>query len=139
MNDKPLPRVTELTRPYWDAAQAGKFVLQRCRACRKAIYYPRPWCPHCWGVELEWFEASGRGRVITYSIVHQAPSKPFAADAPYVLAVVRLEEGPQMMGNVMGIDPKLMRVDMPVRVIFEERGGGFRVPQFERTAFHAGG
>ena len=131
MNDKPLPRVTAFTRPYWDAAREGRFVLQRCRACQQPFHYPRPWCPHCWSVEFDWIEASGRGRVITYSIVHQAPSKAFATDAPYVLAVVRLEEGPQMMANVLGIEPARMKVDMPVKMTFEERAGGIRVPQFE--------
>ncbi len=131
MNDKPLPRVTEITKPYWDGARAGKFMLQRCRECKQPFHYPRPWCPHCWSVEYDWFEASGRGHIITFSIVHQAPSQPFATDAPYVLAVVRLKEGPQMMANVIGIDPEKVKVDMPVKITFEERAGGVRIPQFE--------
>jgi uncharacterized OB-fold protein len=130
MNQKPLPHITPFTRPFWDAARAGTFILQRCRRCRAHIYYPRPWCPHCWHTDLEWVKASGRGRVITYSIVHQPPSPAFAADTPYVLAVTRLDEGPQMMANVLGIEPAGMRIDLPVRVIFEERADGFRVPQF---------
>jgi len=128
---KPLPRVSETTKPYWDGARGGELRLQRCTACRTVIHYPRPWCPSCWATELEWFPASGRGRVVTFTVVHQAPFESYAADAPYVLAVVRLEEGPQMMANVLGIDPQRMRIDLPVRVVFEERAGGFRVPQFE--------
>jgi hypothetical protein len=128
---KPLPRVTEITRPYWEGARQGKLLLQRCRRCRAFVHYPRPWCPGCWSTDLEWVEACGRGRVITYTIVHQPPFESFAPDVPYVLAVVRLEEGPQMMANILSIDPKRMRVDLPVRVVFEERAGGFRIPQFE--------
>ncbi len=131
MKGKPLPRVTEVTRPYWDAARAGRFVIQRCGRCRRFVHYPRPWCPHCWSTELDWVEASGRGEVVTYTAVHQAPSPAFAVGAPYVLAVVRLAEGPQMMANVVHIQPREMRVGLPVRVTFEEREGGFRVPQFE--------
>jgi uncharacterized OB-fold protein len=128
--EKPLPRITEVTRPYWEGARLGKLLLQRCSRCPGFIHYPRPWCPTCWSTELEWVEASGRGRVITYTVVHQAPFESYAADAPYVLAVARLDEGPQMLANVLGIEPTKMRVDLPVRVIFEQRSGGISVPQF---------
>ena len=128
---KPLPSVSETTKPYWDGARRGKLLLQRCKACRTVIHYPRAWCPKCWGSELEWIEATGKGRVVTFTVVHQAPFESYVADAPYVLAVIRLEEGPQMMANVLHVDPRHMRVDLSVRVVFEERGDGFRVPQFE--------
>ncbi len=65
MKPKPLPRVSLFTRPYWDAAREEKFLLQRCRRCRRTIYYPRPWCSHCWSTSLDWISASGRGEVIT--------------------------------------------------------------------------
>jgi uncharacterized OB-fold protein len=128
--EKPLPRVNETTRPYWDAAREGRFVLQRCRACATWIHYPRAWCPSCWSTDLEWTEASGRGRVVTYSIVHQAPFESYAASTPYVLAVIRLDEGPQMMANVLASDPASVAIDMRVEVTFEIRAGGFAVPQF---------
>jgi len=128
---KPVPRVNETTKPYWDGARLGKLLLQRCNACRTVVHYPRAWCSKCWATDLEWIEATGRGHVITFTIVHQAPYESYAADVPYVLAVIRLEEGPQMMANVLGVDPSRMRVELPVHVVFEERGDGFRVPQFE--------
>lgn len=128
--EKPLPRVNETTRPYWDAAREGRLLLQRCTGCATWIHYPRPWCPGCWSTDLEWTEASGRGRLVTYTIVHQAPFESYAADAPYVLAVVRLEEGPQMMANLLEIEPERVTIDMPVEVTFERRSGGFAVPQF---------
>lgn len=127
---KPLPRVNETTRPYWYAASQGKFLLQRCTSCATFIHYPRPWCSICWSTELEWVEGSGRGRVVTFTVVHQPPFESYA-EVPYVLAVVKLEEGPQMMANVLGIEPARMRIDLPVRVCFEEREQGFRIPQFE--------
>lgn len=129
--EKPLPHVNETTRPYWEGARLGKLMLQRCRRCRAAIHYPRPWCPACWSTDLDWVEATGRGRVITFTVVHQPPFAAYAGDVPYVLAVVKLEEGPQMMANVLGIEPAAMRVDLPVCVVFEQRSGGFCVPQFE--------
>ena len=63
---------------------------------------PTPVCAHCWSTEYEWVEACGRVKVITFTVVHQVPSQAFADDLPYVLAVIGLEEGPQMMANVVG-------------------------------------
>lgn len=126
---RPLPRITEATRAYWEAAREGRLLLQRCRPCEAFFHYPRPWCPACWRADFEWLPASGRGRVVTYTVVHQAPFESYAGE-PYVLAVVRLDEGPQMMANVLEIDPRRMRVDLEVEVTFEERAGGWRVPQF---------
>jgi uncharacterized OB-fold protein len=131
---KPLPRVNETTRPYWDGARAGRLLLQRCRACTSFVHYPRAWCPRCWKTDLEWVESQGKGRVVTFTIVHQAPLESYAGDVPYVLAVVRLDEGPQMMTNIVGMEPARVRVDLPVAVVFEERAGGLRVPQFRPIA-----
>ena len=127
---KPLPRVNETTRPYWDGVRAERLLLQRCRACASFIHYPRAWCPQCWGTDLEWVESRGTGRVVTFTVVHQAPMESYAGDVPYVLAVVRLDEGPQMMTNLVGVEHSGVRVDLRVEVVFEERAGGFRVPQF---------
>lgn len=126
---RPLPRVTEVTRPYWDAARRERLLLQRCTACGTHIHYPRPWCPACWSTSLEWVESPGRGTVVTFTVVHQPPFESYG-DVPYVLAVVRLAEGPQMMANIVEIDPAAVHVDMAVRVCFEVRADGFRVPQF---------
>jgi len=124
---RPLPTPNAVTEPYWRAAAQGRFLLPRCRACRAFHHHPRRWCPHCWSHDLEWAEPSGRGTVVTYTIVHQPPSPGF--DVPYVLAVVRLEEGPQMMCNVVDVDPGEVRCDMPVTVTFERRGD-MALPQF---------
>jgi uncharacterized OB-fold protein len=133
MSALPHPTIDDINAPYWRAARERRFVLQRCRACKSWVYYPRAMCPGCWAGELEWVEGSGRARVITWTVVHQAPSEAFAAKVPYVLAVVRLEEGPQMMANVLHVEPSEMRVDLPLRVVFEDRGG-FVIPQLEPEA-----
>ena len=124
---KPLPGLTPATRRYWESAAEGVFLLPRCRSCDRFHHHPRRWCPYCWSTELEWARPSGRGTVVTYSVVHQAPSPGFTV--PYVLAVVRLEEGPQLMCNVLETDSDNMRCDMPVEVTFETRGA-IALPQF---------
>ncbi len=124
---KPLPEVDDATLPYWSAAHEGRFVLPRCNACDRFHHHPRRWCPYCWSTDLRWEEASGLGVVVTFSVVHQAPSAGF--ETPYVLAVVRLEEGPQMMTNIVDCDPTEVVCEMAVEVTFEARGD-ISLPQF---------
>jgi uncharacterized OB-fold protein len=81
------------------------------------------------GRNLEWREASGRGTVHTFSVVHAAPAVGFEGQVPYVIAVIDLAEGPRMMANLVNCAPEAARVGLPVRVVFEQRGE-MRVPQF---------
>ena len=127
---KPVPEISEVTRPYWQAAAEGRLMLPRCNACDGVQHPPRDWCPHCWSKDLTWTEMSGRGVVLTFSVVHQPPSEGF--DVPYVLAVVKLEEGPQMMCNIVDCAPGDVRVDMAVAVTFEARGD-IALPQFRKA------
>ena len=128
---KAIPEPTPETRPFWDGAAAGELRIQRCRACARHYFYPRPYCPHCGASDVEWVTASGRATLYSYVISHR-PAPGFADDAPYAIAVVELEEGPRMMTNLVHVEatPENLRLDMPLRVVFEPRGD-VRVPLFE--------
>jgi uncharacterized OB-fold protein len=130
MNQKPLPEVKTFSAPYWSAAREERFVIQHCKACGAYNFYPRPFCPKCFGLEFDWLEASGEGEVLTYSVVYQAPYPSYAPDAPYILAVIKLKEGPPLMANVLNCPKEAMKVGLKVHVCFEERQGAFKVPQF---------
>lgn len=127
------PSYSELAAPYWDAAAEGRMVIQHCDACDAAIFPPRPLCPTCWSTEISWREATGRARVESFSVVHRAPNETFAAEVPYVVALVLLDEGPRMMTNVVGCDPENVAIDMRVRAVFTQYDG-FVLPQFEPEA-----
>jgi hypothetical protein len=129
MMRKPVPAVTALTCRYWEAASRGELVVQRCWRCDERFLYPRSWCPACWAADPEWAPVSGRGTVIACTTVHQAPYPAYEPEVPYVLAVVRLAEGPQLMANVIDCDPASVEVGTPVEVTFEARDG-MAVPQF---------
>ncbi len=115
---KPLPKPTPISRPFWDAAKRHELMLQRCGACSKFIYYPRPRCPHCFSDRLEWARCSGQGKVYSYTVVRRPSSRAFA-DGPYVLAIVELNEGPRMTTNIVA-SPEQIRVDMPVKAFFDD-------------------
>jgi uncharacterized protein len=120
---KPAPRPTPDTEAYWEGTRHGELRLQRCSSCAMAFFYPRSSCPHCGSGEVEWFVASGRGRLHTYVISHRA-APGFEAEVPYAIAVVELSEGPRMLSNIVGVDntPDSLVLDMDLEVDFEERG-----------------
>ena len=75
-------------------------------------------------------KASGRGQVLTFTIVRRAVSEAYAADVPYVVALIQLDEGPKMMSNVVQCDPETLKIGSPVQVVFDDWSDEISVPQF---------
>ncbi len=128
----PLPVANPDSAPYWEGARADRLLIRRCRSCGALHFMPRHLCPHCWSEDLEWIDASGRGTVHSFTVIRRAPMESFVGRVPYVVALVDLEEGPRMMSNIVGEDALETRIGDPVRVCFEDRGGGAKIPQFRR-------
>src|SRR5262245_55401101 len=92
--ERPLPTpITPEAKPYWEGLREQKLMLPRCRACRRAFLYPRVLCPFCHASDIEWFQASGRGKLYSFEIAYQTINKAFKVKPPYVLAMIELEEG----------------------------------------------
>jgi len=130
---RPLPQpMTPEAKPYWEGARRGRLVLPRCRACGRAHFYPRVICPFCASRDLEWVQASGRGRLYSFEIAHQILNKAFTVKPPVVLAMVELEEGPRLLTNLVNVapDPAAIRCDMPVEVVFEKLTDEITLPMF---------
>jgi len=128
--NKPVPVVNPWARPFWEAARKEKLIIQKCKDCDQFVFYPRIACPHCFSEAMEWVEASGRGKVYTYTVVENNAPSAFIRDIPYVVAVIRLDEGVQMLSNVVGCDPREVQCDMPVEVTFEKLNEEFTLPKF---------
>lgn len=128
---KPAPPVTADTAPFWRACAQGRLLLQHCRQCGRWQFYPRRLCRSCGAQSLDWRQASGRGRIRSWTLIRRPVSQAFAADTPYVVALVALTEGPTLMANIVGCDPQTVAIGQPVRVTFEVRGEGLVVPQFQ--------
>lgn len=127
---KPQPVVQPWAEPFWEAAQRHELALQHCADCGRAIHYPRVACPHCSSDNLVWKKASGRGTVYSYTVVESNAPSAFAADVPYVVAVIRLEEGVQMLSNIVQCDPSDLSCEMDVEVVFESIDDQFTLPKF---------
>jgi uncharacterized protein len=117
------------SRPYWEGLRQGELRIQRCNSCSKAVFYPRSICPHCHSDQLAWIVASGKGTIYSYTVVHQAFG-PFAADVPFVIAIVELEEGARMMSRIVDAPRERVAVGAAVRVTFENVGEDLTLPYF---------
>lgn len=131
--EKPLPIIDSLTEPYWEAANDGRLLVQRCTACDRFQHYPRPHCVHCGTMDPEWVEASGLGVVHTFTIIHRNDAPGFVDELPYVFAIIELGEGVRMAGNIIHIDPEEVHIDMPVRVFFDRITDEITIPLWEPT------
>ncbi|MGD0917823.1 MAG: Zn-ribbon domain-containing OB-fold protein [Thermodesulfobacteriota bacterium] len=128
---KPLPVVQPWSKPFWEAAKRHRLMIQRCNDCGLKIFYPRKYCPDCWSANLDWFEASGRGKVFSYSITMAGVEERFAEDLPFVLALVDLEEGIRMMTNIVECKPDEVSIGMDVKVTFRDVTDEFSLPMFK--------
>jgi uncharacterized protein len=119
----PAPPVSPETRPFWDAAAAGRLLIKTCTACGQPHHYPRSICPFCGSDRTEWREASGQGTIYSYSVMRRVP-------VPYAIAYVTLPEGVTMMTNIVDCDLDAIRIGQAVRVVFKPTEGGPPVPMF---------
>ena len=127
---KPVPGQDPLSKEFWAAAAEGRLLVQQCPACGHRQFYPRPICTAC-GADPEWLEASGRGTVHTFTVIRQQGLPAFKDEVPYVVAMIDLDEGVRMMGNVTGCAVDDVTIGMPVRAYAVIAEDGVAVPQWE--------
>lgn len=125
----PVPKATPQTAPYWEAASQGVLTIQYCDDCCRHYFYPRSFCPHCASRNVRWTEVSGRARLDSY-IINRRPL-PGTEQLSPIIAIVQLDEGPRMMTNIVGVDPRPanLPLDAQLTVAFESRGD-MTVPVF---------
>jgi uncharacterized OB-fold protein len=128
--DFPRPAPDDLAAPFWEWCRRGELRIQRCRACGAYRHHPRPRCPDCRSPDFEWAPVSGRATVHSYTICHPPVLPAFSSRAPYNAVVVRLDEGPFMVSNVVDCDDEAIAVGMPVEVTFVAVDDDLTLPQF---------
>ena len=120
----PPPAVSIETKPFWDAAAQGRFLIGRCTDCGKAYWYPRAICPHCFSSKTVLEESPGEGVIYTYSVLRRSPT------GPYAIGYVTLNEGPAVLTNFVDVAPDGLAIGMKVKVRFQPTEGGPPVPVF---------
>jgi uncharacterized OB-fold protein len=129
-HQKPLPALTSLNRPFFEAAKRGELALQRCDRCGQRWFPPAGNCPNCLCTQFTWAPVSGRGRLWSWIVMHQKYFAAFEADLPYNVAFIALDEGPFLMSSVIDADPAQFRCDAPVEVVFEQATDEIAIPKF---------
>lgn len=133
MTPKMLPQPTPETAVFWAKAAARELWLPRCLDTGRVFFPPRAASPFTGGA-VDWVRVSGRARLASFVIAHR-PAPGFEAEAPYVIALAELEEGPRMMTNLPGAppDPAALVIGAALEVTFEARGE-MVLPQFRLAA-----
>jgi len=131
LDERPAPAPDDISRFFWDGASQGRLLVQRCGACGRFQYPPDIVCTFCQSEDVHGTEVSGRGTLYSFVVVDRAFHPGFVAHLPYVLALVELEEQPdlRLLANVVDADPGTLGIGMPVEVTFERRGD-VTMPQF---------
>ncbi|MBO9577592.1 MAG: OB-fold domain-containing protein [Microbacteriaceae bacterium] len=131
---RPLPTITPDHVRFWEAARAGRMELQRCNDCGRFWYYPGPVCHYCSSRDFTWTPVSGKGTIYSHTVLERAKGNPFEDDVPITIVLVRLEEGPVMMSNLIDYEPGELRIDAPVVVDYERVDDEVTLPVFRPAA-----
>ena len=118
--EKPRPITDSLSKEWFEGAREGRFMIQRRNHDGGYQWYPRAHALGTLDSSVEWVDASGRGRVHTFTVVHYTANAEFAGDCPYVLAIVELDEGPRVTARIEECDPDVVRCGTPVEVRFRQ-------------------
>ena len=120
---KIIPVADELSKPFCDAVNENRFILQNCTACSRLQYPPRQSCMACGsGDKLEWKEVAGKGHIATSIVIEDGRLNRRMPDQPYNLAMITLDEDTSInfYSNLPGIPPYEAPVGAAVEVIYEE-------------------
>lgn len=115
--------------PFWEGCKSGRFLLHQCGVCGRH-YWPASRCVAHGDAKMGWVESAGAGELYTYTIMHHAFSSQLAAKAPYVVGVIRLNEGPYFHSNVVECPMDEIRVGMRLVVEMIEHESGLIIPVF---------
>ena len=127
---KPLPLITSLSRVFYDGCKERKLLYQQCRECGEIVFFPKQLCSECMSRDLEWKPSTGKGTVHSFTVMYEYVPPQFQNDAPYVLALITMDEGFRLMSNIVECDFDQLACDMPVEVVFEDVTPDLTLPKF---------
>ncbi len=131
---KPLPVMEGMTKEFYDNCARGELCFQRCSGCRELRHVPTQRCASCGSWDWEWSPSTGRGKLVTWTVVRRPMHPDFAQDVPYAPAVIQLDDGVRMVSWVVDCPPEELSPGMPVEVTFDEVADGVTLPKFRRLS-----
>jgi len=113
------PANTICVENFYKFVSEGKLMGAKCNKCGALHLPPKPICANCFSTDLKWVPMSPRGKLVTYTVIHVAP-KQFEAMVPYPVGIVKLDDGPQLLGRIRDIEPEELKIGMKLSVDFEK-------------------
>lgn len=126
---RPLPRPEGLNGEFYRRCAEGTLAFQRCSDCGAFRHPPRLRCPHCGSQGWSWEPSSGRGKIYTWTVTHQALHPAFAQELPYATVVTELEEGVRLVSGTRDLAPEDLALGLPVEVVLEPADEGIALPR----------
>ena len=127
---KPEIRPTDLSRAFWDGVAERRLLLQYDPVAKRYQFYPRPLSLFGGARVLEWLPASGRGTLVAQTLCH-SPAPGFEAEAPYLLGIVALDEGPRIFARIVNAEHGDLKIGQAMRLVWDETRADRPVYQFE--------
>jgi hypothetical protein len=118
------------SRKYWDASREKKLVIQYCKKTGKYQHIPRANSIYTGKRDLEWREVSGKGEVFSFTVARRA-RPPFQGSEPFLIALVTLKEGVNVMANVVNCTLEDMRIGLPVEPYWHPMPDGTNLLMFQ--------
>lgn len=125
---RPHPGISQDTRFFWDGLKEGRLLIQKCGACGELRHPPGPTCPHCHSFKWEAIQASGRGIIHSFVVMHHPQVA--GIESPNPVLLVELEEGTRLVAGLAGIKYSEVEIGMPVQVEFLRTDEELVVPVF---------
>ena len=119
---------------FYKFMEESRLMAAKCLKCGKMHLPPRPMCDSCYGQEFSWMEVSGKGRLMTYSIIYVAPPQ-FQVFVPYTIGIIQLESGLRLPGMIFGLSEEKLKVGVELSVDFESCSTGQVWPPWRRYCF----
>ncbi len=116
--ERPLPVLYDDELPFWEGARQGRLMLPGCQDCGRRWWPPGPVCPYCLSDKVEWWPASGRGRVVSWVVFRKQYFEAFPP--PYNVVWVELDEGPRLTSNLVDCELDRIVAGMLVEAVFEK-------------------
>ena len=131
-SNRPTPKESQFvdTRPFWAGVRAGKLVLQYCRDSGRFQHYPHPVSIYTGRRNLEWREVSGKGTIYSWTIV-RVPGPGLEGRLPLAVALVQLDEGVRIIGNILDRKPEEVRIGQRVALAWDKLDDGTPYPAFK--------
>jgi hypothetical protein len=130
------PPMAEDNAWWWEQAAQDKLVIQRCTECELLRHPPRPMCDACRSIAWDFVEASGRGKLASFTVLHHPQVPGYAY--PLTIALVDLDEGTRIVSELVDCEHDAISIGMELVATIHEDEDGFKLPVFRAAQADAG-